>query len=107
ALRGKGVARDASAVDAATTVRMATLGGARALGWEDRIGSLVVGKQADLAAVCMDALEVQPVYHLISQLIYASSRRQVSDVWIAGIRKVQDGELLGIDSSALLARTER
>jgi 5-methylthioadenosine/S-adenosylhomocysteine deaminase len=107
ALLGKGVARDASAVDAPTTLRMATLGGARALGWEERIGSIAVGKQADFAAVRMDALEVQPIYHLISQLIYASSRRQVSDVWIAGVRKVHDGELIGIDGGALLARAER
>jgi 5-methylthioadenosine/S-adenosylhomocysteine deaminase len=101
ALLAKGVAADASAFDAAYALQVATLNGARALGIADRIGSIVPGKQADLVAVSLGALETQPVYHVVSQLVYATGRSQVSDVWIAGVRKVENGALLGIDAGEL------
>jgi 5-methylthioadenosine/S-adenosylhomocysteine deaminase len=107
ALLAKGVSGDASAVDAATALRMATLNGAKALGWEDRIGSIEAGKAADLTAVRMDSIETTPVYHVVSQLVYASSRRDVSDVWIAGKRKLREGELVGIDVGELRQRARR
>jgi 5-methylthioadenosine/S-adenosylhomocysteine deaminase len=97
ALLAKGVAGDASAFDAAFALQAATLNGARALGLADRIGSIVAGKQADLTAVRLDALETQPIYHVISQLVYATGRNQVSDVWIAGVRKLESGTLCGFD----------
>ena len=103
ALLAKGVAADASAFDAAYALQAATLNGARALGLADRTGSIVAGKQADLAAVRLDALETQPVYHPLSQLVYATGRQQVSDVWVAGVRKVENGNLCGIDSGQLRA----
>jgi 5-methylthioadenosine/S-adenosylhomocysteine deaminase len=107
ALLAKGVANDAAAFDAAYALRAATLNGARALGFGDLIGSIEAGKQADLAAVRLDIPETQPVYHPISQLVYAASRRQVSDVWIAGQRKISNGELIDVDIDALLATTAR
>ncbi|MGH8213983.1 MAG: amidohydrolase family protein, partial [Rhodanobacteraceae bacterium] len=107
ALLAKGVAQDAAAFDAAYALRAATLNGARALGFGDVIGSIEPGKQADLAALRLDAPETQPVYHAISQLVYAASRRQVSDVWIAGRRKLAAGQLVDVDVDALLAKTAR
>jgi len=107
ALVGKIVAGDAAALDAATVLRAATLGSARALGWGERIGSLEAGKQADLAAVRLDDLETQPIYHVISQLIYAAGRHQVSDVWIAGRRRLAARVLTGIDMRDLVARARR
>ena len=104
ALLAKGVANDATAMDAASTLHAATLGGARALGLGERIGSLEVGKQADMACVDLGGIEAQPLYHAISQLVYASGRSQVSDVWIAGRRKLDDGALVGMDVPGLLAR---
>ena len=104
ALLAKGVSGDASAFDAAYALQAATLNGARALGLADRIGSIVPGKQADLAAVRLDALETLPVYHPISQLVYATGRQQVSDVWIAGVRKVENGALPGLDQDELRAK---
>ncbi|MEP6484270.1 MAG: TRZ/ATZ family hydrolase [Rudaea sp.] len=101
ALFAKGVANDASAFDAAFALQAATLNGARAIGLGDRIGSIVAGKQADLTAVRLDAIETQPVYNPTSQLVYATGRHQVSDVWIAGVRKVQHGHVLDIDADAL------
>ena len=106
ALLAKGVARDASAVDAASALRMATLGGARALGLEEEIGSLEAGKAADLVALRLDALETRPMYHVVSQLVYAAGRHQVTDVWIGGRRKLAEGALTDIDVDALLAKAE-
>jgi len=105
ALLAKAVAGDAAAFDAAYALRTATLNGAKALGLEAKIGSIEVGKQADLAAVRLSDLETQPLFHVISQLIYAAGRHQVSDVWIAGRRKLADRWLLDIDTDAVLART--
>ena len=97
----------ARAVDAPTALRMATLNGARALGWEERIGSIEPGKWADLTAVDLDPIETQPVYHVVSQLVYAANRRQVSDVWIAGERRLVQGEVAGMDMAALRANAQR
>ena len=104
ALLAKGVAGDATAFDAQATLRAATLDSARALGLGDRIGSIEVGKQADFICVAMDALETQPMYQPISQLIYSTGRHQVRDVWIAGQRKLDDGVLTDFDVAGLLAR---
>jgi len=101
ALLAKGVSGDASAFDAAYALQAATLNGARALGIADRVGSIVAGKQADLVAVRLDALETEPTYNPVSQLVYATSRHQVSDVWIAGVRKVENGDVRGIDAASL------
>ncbi len=107
ALLAKGVSGDASALDAASTLRMATLGGARALGLGEVTGSIEPGKQADLTCVAMDALETQPMYRAISQLVYATGRHQVSDVWVAGVRKLAQGELIGMDVPAIRAKTRQ
>jgi 5-methylthioadenosine/S-adenosylhomocysteine deaminase len=105
ALLAKAVAGDAAAFDAAFALRAATLNGAKALGLEAKIGSIEVGKQADFAAVRLDELETQPMFHVISQLVYAASRHQVSDVWIAGKRKLVARELIGVDTAAILDKT--
>jgi len=104
ALLAKGVASDASAFDAAATLRAATIDAARALGLGETTGSIAAGKQADLAAVRMDVLESQPLYNVVSQLVYATGRHQVSDVWLAGVRKVENGKLLNMDRAALLEK---
>jgi 5-methylthioadenosine/S-adenosylhomocysteine deaminase len=97
ALLGKGIATDASALPAATALRMATLNGARALGLADRIGSLEVGKSADIVAIDLHRPETLPVYHPISQIVYAAGRGQVTQVWIRGRRVLRDGTLTTID----------
>lgn len=107
ALLAKAVANDASAFDAARTLRAATLDGARALGWGERIGSIEVGKQADLAAVRLDDIETQPLYDVISQLVYAAGRHQVSDVWIAGARKLRDRALVDLDIADVRVKARR
>jgi 5-methylthioadenosine/S-adenosylhomocysteine deaminase len=105
ALLAKLHARDATALPAAATLAMATINGARALGLDDRIGSLEVGKQADLIAVDLRGPETQPLYHPLSQLVYACNGSQVSHSWIAGELVMAQRELTRIDLSALVHRT--
>lgn len=107
AILAKAVANDATALDAATTLRAATLGGARALGFGDTIGSIEIGKQADLICVDLAALEIQPLHHVLSQLIYSAGRHQVTDVWIAGKPKLVQRELIDMDTAALVANARQ
>lgn len=76
--------RDAAALPASRLLSMATIDGARALGQEERLGSLEVGKFADLIALDLSHPETQPLYHPISQLIYAGGANLVSHCWVAG-----------------------
>ncbi|GAB1595539.1 TRZ/ATZ family hydrolase [Lysobacter claricitrinus] len=107
ALLAKAVADDASALDAASALRAATLGGAITLGLGATIGSIREGKQADLVCVDLDDIESQPLFHVISQLVYATGRHQVTDVWIAGRRKLRDRELVDMDRDALRANARQ
>ena len=104
ALLAKAVAGDARALDAASALEAATLCGARALGREDEIGSIEPGKQADLVLVDLGELELQPLYHVVSHLVYVATRHQVSDVWIAGRPKLRDRHLADMDAGALKAK---
>ncbi|TWI11906.1 TRZ/ATZ family hydrolase [Aerolutibacter ruishenii] len=107
ALLAKAVANDASALDAASALHAATLGGAKALGLDQRVGSIEAGKHADLAMVDLGQLETQPLHHVISQLVYAAGRQQVSDVWIGGKAKLRQRELVGIDLAELIANARQ
>jgi 5-methylthioadenosine/S-adenosylhomocysteine deaminase len=107
ALLAKGVAGDPSVMDAATTLQAATLGGACAIGLEDRVGSIEVGKRADLVAVEFGCVQLAPVFNPLSHLVYAASRRDVSDVWVDGSPRVRDRVLLGVDSERLIANAAR
>ncbi|SDY97212.1 Cytosine/adenosine deaminase [Lysobacter sp. yr284] len=107
AILAKAVANDAKALDAFSALRAATLGGAKALGFDARIGSIEVGKQADLVCVDLGQLETQPVHHVVSQLIYATGRHQVGDVWIAGKAKLRDRVLVDMDTAALIANARQ
>jgi len=107
ALLAKAVAGDATALDAATTMHAATLGGARALGLDQRIGSIEPGKEADLVCVDLSALEAQPLHNVLSQLVYATGRQQVSDVWIAGRRKLDARVLVDMDIDAVVANARQ
>lgn len=105
ALLAKAVSGDASSLSAPDALRMATLGGAQALGLADSIGSIVPGKRADLTCVDLRHLNSQPVYDPLSQLVYAVEGHQVRDVWVAGRHQVDDGRLTPIDRQELLERT--
>lgn len=81
------------AVPAITALEMATINGAKALGMQEKIGSLCVGKQVDMIAINFAAPETQPCFDPISHIIYSAGRQQVSHVWVNGQQLLQDGEL--------------
>ncbi len=101
ALLGKVAAMDASALDAHTVLRMATLDGARALGLDSRIGSIFPGKLADLCAVALDDWTLQPRFDPVSHLVYVAGREHVSHVWVAGEKRVVDATLPHLDMPEL------
>ena len=103
ALLAKAVAGSATALDAHRALRMATLNGARALGLDTHIGSLEVGKAADLVAFDLSGLAQQPVYDPVSQLIYATGRDCVTHVWVAGKALLEDRRLTRLDEQQLCA----
>jgi 5-methylthioadenosine/S-adenosylhomocysteine deaminase len=105
ALLGKAVSGDASALPAAAVLRMATLNGAQALGLGEHTGSLTPGKWADLTAVRLDILESRPLYDPVSQLVYACSREQVTDVWVAGQHLLKERRLTTLDGDEILDKT--
>lgn len=102
ALLAKGASGDATAVPAATALRMATLNGAKALGLDDRIGSLLPGKAADLISIDLSGVALQPLHDPISQIVYAATRDQITDVWVAGRRLLHQRRLTTLDEPLLL-----
>lgn len=84
ALLAKGASGDAAVLPASQALEMATLGGAKALCMEEKIGSIEIGKMADLVAVRIADPEVLPCFDPISHLVYVSEREHVSHVWVAG-----------------------
>ncbi len=84
ALLAKGSTGDASVVPAFQALEMATINGAKALGLDDKIGSLEIGKLADLAAIRIADVETLPCFDPISHLVYVCGREHVSHVWVSG-----------------------
>lgn len=106
ALLAKAVARNAEAIPAHTALRLATLGGARALGLDTRIGSIEPGKRADLAAVRLAGPELVPIFDPVSHLVYCAGREDVSHVWVEGEEKMSDRVLNGMDIPGLDTRAK-
>ena len=103
ALLAKASTLDASALPAHTALHMATLGGARALGLDDRIGSISPGKSADLCAVDLGGPFSQPCFDPVSHLVYVAGREHVTHVWVNGESRVAKGvSLLQINDKELL-----
>jgi 5-methylthioadenosine/S-adenosylhomocysteine deaminase len=84
ALLSKAVTEDATSIPSVQALEMATINGAKALGLDHQIGSIEVGKLADLTAVRIADVETLPCFDPLSHLIYACGREHVSHVWVAG-----------------------
>ena len=104
AMLAKGSSGNASACNARQAIEMATINGARALGMADRIGSIEVGKCADLITINLASLNTQPLYEPVAQIVYAAASRQVSHVWIDGVAQLRDFEFCNLDSDEIIAR---
>ncbi len=84
ALLAKVSSGDATAIPAHSAIEMATINGAKALGLDDKIGSIEKGKLADLTAISFSDIEMQPCFDPISHLVYVAEREHVSHVWVGG-----------------------
>jgi 5-methylthioadenosine/S-adenosylhomocysteine deaminase len=98
------VSGNPEALPAFETLHMATLQGAKALGIDQQVGSLVPGKLADIIAVDLSDLETQPCYDIASQLVYVSSREAVTHVWVNGNLLLKNRQLTTFSYSELLEK---
>jgi 5-methylthioadenosine/S-adenosylhomocysteine deaminase len=88
---------DPKVVPARTALTMATSGGAAAIGLADQIGSLTVGKRADLIQVSLDDLHFTPLYDLISHLVYVADEQDVVSVVVDGKVLMREHKVLTVD----------
>lgn len=107
ALLAKGSAGNAAKVSVHDALRMSTINGAAALGLDSRIGSLEVGKCADITALNLGGLACMPTYDPVAQIVHAATRDQVSDVWVGGRCVLRNRELTTIDRAECKAAAER
>jgi 5-methylthioadenosine/S-adenosylhomocysteine deaminase len=106
ALVPKGVSRDATIVTAEKVLEMATIDGARAVGLADELGSLEVGKRADIVVVDARGPFMTPIHNPVSALVYSALGHEVSDVMVDGEFLMRDGRLLRVDEAAVLRRAQ-
>lgn len=97
ALIHKGTTLDPTAVPAKTVLRMATLGGAEALGLADKIGAIKVGLQADLIQVQLKEPHLLPLYDVISHLVYAADAQDVDSVIVNGQVLMEKRKMLTVN----------
>jgi len=98
----------AAALPAQAIVEMATIDGARCLNWDDEIGSLEIGKKADLAAINLDAPHAYPLNreNIYAQIVYAAKNRDVRLTMVDGRICYESGEIGNMDIKATLAAAE-
>ena len=89
---------DPEALPAFTVLRMATSGGADAIGLGDSTGSLEIGKRADVIQVSFDDVHFVPTYEVLSHLVYVTDEQDVASVTVDGKLLMRDGEFLTIDT---------
>ncbi len=99
--------KDALACPAETALRMATTGGACALGLQDEIGSIEPGKKADLVALDLDQPHLTPLYDPVSHIVYAARGSDVRFVWVDGRMVVKDRRLLTVNEAEILSEAKR
>ena len=104
AFLAKHTAGDPTVAPAQKVLEMATLGGARALGMEDRIGSLETGKRADIVVVDVRAPRMTPMYDPVSHLVYTAKGADVRHVVVEGRVIMRDRAVLTLDERAVVAR---
>jgi len=95
---------DPTVLNAQTVLRMATIEGARVLGMTDQIGSLEIGKQADVIVIDTHKPHLTPLYNPYSQMVYSATGQDVRHVIIDGRMVMEDRRLLTLDMMEVLSR---
>lgn len=93
-------------VDAKRIFSAATIEAAKALSMEERIGSIEVGKQADLIAIDLKKPHLSPIHDIFALLVFAAGRGDVTDVWVDGERVIKEGHSVRVKLHELLSRVE-
>jgi 5-methylthioadenosine/S-adenosylhomocysteine deaminase len=101
ALLAKGASEDPTSLPAHQVLKMATINAAKALGLDEKIGSIEIGKQADITAVKLSDLTISPCYDPISHLVYTCGREHVTHTWVAGELKYSNGIYANIEPMEL------
>ena len=104
ALLAKNVSSNAESVPAEYALRMATINAARALGMDSTIGSLEIGKQADITAINLNNISTQPVYNPVATIVYSSCAEHVSHVWVNGQILLNNREFCTIDIESAIKK---
>jgi 5-methylthioadenosine/S-adenosylhomocysteine deaminase len=99
--------KDPLACPAEQVLRMATLGGASALGLGNETGSIEPGKKADLIALSLNQPHLMPMYDPVSHIVYAARGSDVRFVWVDGRQVLKDGRLLAVDEAEVLSEAKR
>ncbi len=97
---------DPTVMPSNVVLEMATLGGAKVLGLEKEIGTLEVGKKADIIILDLNRPHLQPIYNIVSQLVYSAAGADVRDVIIDGKLVMKDRILLTLDQDEILKKIE-
>lgn len=97
---------DPTALSAEQVLRMATINGAKALGIDHFTGSLEAGKSADFITINLEQIETQPLFHPVPQIVYAATRDQVTDVWVAGKQLLKNRKLTTLNEVELLKKAK-
>ncbi len=100
----KAQSHDPTTMDARTVVEMATIGGARAIGLDHQIGSLEVGKQADVIVIDHRSPHLTPMYHPASHIVYTAQSADVRDVVVAGQVLVRNRQILSLDVEEIMSK---
>ncbi len=107
ALIQKGVHRDPTIMTAEKVLEMATIDGARAIGLDHLVGSLEVGKRADVVIVDTSHPAMTPIHHPVSSLVYSALGHEVSDVFVDGVCLLRAGEFTRLNQLAIMAQSQR
>ncbi|HJU41800.1 MAG TPA: amidohydrolase [Vicinamibacterales bacterium] len=107
AFQQKLVTMDPTAISAPEALEMATIGGARVIGQQARIGSLEAGKRADLIIVDMSSPRQQPLFDPVAQVVYASRGDDVETTIVNGRILMRDRKMLTLNEAAVLSDARR
>jgi 5-methylthioadenosine/S-adenosylhomocysteine deaminase len=103
----KAIYKDPCFLPAKDLVRMATINGAKALGLDDKIGSIEIGKKADLISIDVDNFQCQPIYDPFSYIVFSMNRQKISNVVVNGRVLLDRGELVTVDEERLMENVKR
>ena len=98
---------DPTLLDSRTVLKMATVGGAKVIGLENRVGTIEAGKKADIIIVDTNTPHMTPIYNPYSQLVYSATGGDVRDVIINGRVVYRDRQFTTLDSNDIMARVRR